>query len=158
MSFSYGQEKTISGNVTDQNALPLPGVSVVVVGTTTGTQTDFDGNYTITASEGQQLQFSYLGQRTVTIRIGTSSTIDVQMEEDAETLEEVVVQGYRTATREKSSIASVTISAETIADRPNASFVNTLSGQVAGLNIFAQSGQPGANTNVNLRGGYFYQW
>lgn len=152
MSFSYGQEKTISGNVTEENALPLPGVSVVVVGTTTGTQTDFDGNYTISASEGQQLQFSYLGYRTVTIRIGASNTIDVQMEEDAETLEEVVVQGYRTATREKSSIASVTISAETITDRPNASFVNTLSGQVAGLNIFAQSGQPGANTNVNLRG------
>jgi len=152
MSLSYGQGKTISGNVTDQNGLPLPGVSIVVVGTTNGTQTDFDGNYSITASTGQVLRFSYLGQRTVNRTVGSSNTIDVQMADDAEALEEVVVQGYRTSTKEKSSIASVTISAETIQNRPNASFVSTLSGQVAGLNIFAASGQPGANTNVNLRG------
>ena len=74
------------------------------------------------------------------------------MEEDAETLQEVVVQGYRTATKEKSSIASVTVSAETIALRPNANFAQTLSGQVAGLNITTSSGQPGGNTQINLRG------
>ncbi|WP_258539141.1 carboxypeptidase-like regulatory domain-containing protein, partial [Flagellimonas abyssi] len=76
MSFSFGQEKTVSGNVTDQNGLPLPGVSIMVVGTSNGTQTDFDGNYTISASQGQMLRFSYIGQKTVerTIRIrGVSS-------------------------------------------------------------------------------------
>lgn len=152
MTFSFGQEKMISGNVTDQDGLPLPGVSIVVVGTNTGTQSDFDGNYTIKANVGQVLRFSYLGQKTVNRTVGSSSTISLTMEEDAEALQEVVVQGYRTATKEKSSIAAVTISAETIADRPNANFINTLSGQVAGLNIFAGSGQPGANTNVLLRG------
>lgn len=152
MSFSYGQEKTISGNVTDQNGLPLPGVAVLVVGTSNGTQTDFDGNYTITASVGQTISFSYLGQKTATRTVGSSNSINVQMEEDAEALEEVVVQGYRTSTKEKSSISSVTISSETIADRPNASFVQTLSGQVAGLNISTASGQPGANSTINLRG------
>ena len=152
MSLSYGQEKTISGNVTDENALPLPGVSIVVVGTTNGTQTDFDGNYTINASVGQVLRFSYLGQKTVDRTVGSSNTINLQMEEDAETLQEVVVQGYRTATKEKSSIASVTVSAETITARPNANFAQTLSGQVAGLNITTSSGQPGGNTQINLRG------
>ncbi len=152
MSFSFGQEKTISGNVIDQSGLPLPGVSVIVVGTTNGTQTDFDGNYTINASVGQVLRFSYLGQKTVERTVGSPNSINVQLEEDAEALEEVVVQGYRTSTKEKSSIASVTISAETIEDRPNASFVQTLSGQVAGLNITTQSGQPGGNSQVNLRG------
>lgn len=152
MTFSFAQEKTISGNVTDQNGLPLPGVSIVVVGTSNGTQTDFDGNYAIRANTGQTLRFSYLGQKTVNRVVGSASAINVQMEEDAEALQEVVVQGYRTATKEKSSIASVTISAETIENRPNASFVQTLSGQVAGLNITTASGQPGANSTVNLRG------
>ncbi len=152
MTFSFAQEKTISGNVTDQSGLPLPGVSIVVVGTTIGTQSDFDGNYSIKANVGQVLRFSYLGQKTVNRTVGSDSTINLQMVEDAEALQEVVVQGYRTATKEKSSIAAVTISAETISDRPNANFINTLSGQVAGLNIFAASGQPGANTNVLLRG------
>ncbi len=152
MSFSFAQEKRISGNVTDQSGVPLPGVAVIVEGTTTGTQTDFDGNYTISARVGQILRFSYLGQKTVTRTVGASSTIDVQMEDDAEALEEVVVQGYRNSTKEKSSIASVTINAETIENRPNASFVQTLAGQVAGLNITTSTGQPGAASNVNLRG------
>ncbi len=78
--------------------------------------------------------------------------MNLQMEDDAEALQEVVVQGYRTSTKEKSSIASVTINAETIENRPNASFVQTLSGQVAGLNITTASGQPGAASQVNLRG------
>ncbi len=152
MSFSYGQGKTISGNVTDQNGLPLPGVSIVVVGTNNGTQTDFDGNFALTASVGQTLRFTYLGQKTENRVVGASNTINVQMEEDAETLDEVVVQGYRTATKETSSIASSTVSSETIVNRPNASVVQTLSGQVAGLNITAASGQPGAAPRVTLRG------
>ena len=152
INFSLAQEKTISGNVTDQDGLALPGVSIVVVGTTQGTQTDFDGNYSIRANVGQVLRYTYLGQKTVTRTVGSSNSINVQMEEDAETLQEVVVQGYRTSTKEKSSIASQTVSAETIQNRPNASVVQTLSGQVAGLDISTASGQPGANSTVRLRG------
>ncbi|MDX1333160.1 MAG: SusC/RagA family TonB-linked outer membrane protein [Robiginitalea sp.] len=152
LSFSFAQEKTISGNVVDQNNVPLPGVSVVVVGTTSGTQTDFDGNYTIRANQGQVLRFSYIGQKSVDRTIGTASVINVQMEEDTETLEEVVVTGYRTQTKEKSSIASQTITSETVVNRPNANVVQTLSGQVAGLDISTNSGQPGAAPTVRLRG------
>ena len=101
MSFSYGQEKTISGNVTDQNGLPLPGVSILVVGTSNGTQTDFDGNYTLTAANGQVLRFSYIGQKTIERTVGSSNIINVQMEEDAQALEEVVVTGYGTTSKKK---------------------------------------------------------
>ncbi|MEO9512584.1 MAG: SusC/RagA family TonB-linked outer membrane protein [Flavobacteriaceae bacterium] len=149
---ALAQEKNISGTITDQSGLPLPGVSVVISGTSNGTQTDFEGNYSITGNVGQVLRFSYIGQTTVQRTIGSSTTINVQMEDDAEALQEVVVQGYRTSTKEKSSIASVTISSETITSRPNANFAQTLSGQVAGLNITTSSGQPGGNTNINLRG------
>ena len=84
MGFSYAQEKTITGNVTDQDGLPLPGVNVVVVGTTNGVQTDFDGNYSIIANLGNVLRFSYLGQQSVDRTVGAPSTIDVQMQESAE--------------------------------------------------------------------------
>ena len=142
----------VSGNVVDQNNLPLPGVSVVVLGTTRGTQTDFDGNYSIRVNTGEVLQFTYIGQRAEERTVGSADVYNVQMMEDAEALEEVVVQGYRTATKEKSSIAQQTITAETIENRPNASVVQTLSGQVAGLDISTASGQPGANSTVRIRG------
>ncbi|MGB5228589.1 MAG: carboxypeptidase-like regulatory domain-containing protein, partial [Eudoraea sp.] len=114
MSFGYGQQKTVSGNVTDQDNLPLPGVSIVVVGTTNGAQTDFDGNYTITAGEGEVLRFSYLGQKTVDMIIGAANVINVKMEEDAETLQEVVVVGYGSKASELNTSAVSTISTETI--------------------------------------------
>ncbi len=152
MSFSFAQEKTISGNVTDQTGLPLPGVAVVIVGTSTGTQTDFDGNYSLSARVGQVLRYSYLGQKTVSRTVGSSSTMDVQMEDDAEALQEVVVQGYRTAAKVKSNVASATITAEAIQDRPNASFIQSLQGQVAGLNITSNTGQPGGESQIFIRG------
>ena len=152
LSFSFAQERAVSGNVVDQDNVPLPGVSVVVVGTTRGTQTDFDGNYTIRVNSNETLRFTYIGQTTVDRNVGTASVVNVQMMEDAEALEEVVVQGYRTAAREKSSIASQTITAKSIENRPNANVIQTLSGQVAGLDISTSSGQPGAAPTVRLRG------
>ena len=152
LTFSFAQERAVSGTVVDQDNVPLPGVSVVVVGTTRGTQTDFDGNYTIQVNSNQTLRFSYIGQTTVDRNVGTANVVNVQMMEDAEALEEVVVQGYRTSSREKSSIASQTITAATIENRPNANVIQTLSGQVAGLDISTNSGQPGAAPTVRLRG------
>ena len=91
ISMAYTQQKTVSGTVTDQSGIPLPGVNILVKNTTTGTQTDFDGNYSIQASEGQILNFSYIGQETVEITVASSNIINVQMQEDAQVLEEVVV-------------------------------------------------------------------
>jgi len=153
ISFSYGQEKTISGNVTDQDNLPLPGVSIVVVGTTNGAQTDFDGNYTITAGEGEVLRFSYLGQKTVDKIIGAANVLNVQMEEDAETLQEVVVVGYGSKSSELNTSAVSTISTETIeAFVPSTSIDNILQGQAAGVQVTAANGRPGQTAYVQIRG------
>ncbi|MEM9077519.1 MAG: TonB-dependent receptor [Bacteroidota bacterium] len=152
INFSFGQEKTITGNVSDQNGLPLPGVSVVVVGTTSGTQTDFDGNYTVSAAEGQRLRFSYLGQKTVNVTIGASNTINVQMEEDAEALEEVVVVAYGEKSR-KNVITSISeIDSESIEDLVVDSPQNILQGQSAGVQVVSSSGLVGAAPEVRIRG------
>jgi TonB-linked SusC/RagA family outer membrane protein len=148
----YAQQKTISGTVTDNFDQPLPGANIVVLGTTRGTTANFEGYYEIRASEGEVLQFSYIGYKMVEIAVGPTAVLNISMEKGAQALEEVVLQGYRTAAREKSSIASQTITAETIENRPNASVVQTLSGQVAGLEINSVSGQPGANSTIRIRG------
>ena len=153
MSFSFAQEKTISGNVTDQQGLPLPGVSIVIVGTTNGTQTDFDGNYTISASVGQVLRYSYIGQKTVESTVGASNTINVQMEEDAQALAEVVVTGYGSRSRELSTSAISTVSTEKIeAFVPSTSVDNILQGQAAGVQVTAANGRPGQTAFVTIRG------
>ncbi|MFT4831452.1 MAG: TonB-linked SusC/RagA family outer membrane protein [Psychroserpens sp.] len=153
VSFSFAQGKTISGNVTAQDGFPLPGVSVVVVGTTTGVQTDFDGNYSISASEGQVLRFSYIGQKTVNRTIGSSIVMNLQMEEDAQALEEVIVIGYGSKSRELSTSAISTVSAESIeAFVPSTSIDNILQGQAAGVQVTAANGRPGSTAFVQIRG------
>ena len=150
---AFAQEKTISGTVTDQDGLPLPGVNIVVQGTTSGTQTDFDGNYLIQASEGQTLEFSYIGQRTVTRPVGAGNTINVQMEEDAQALEEVVVTalGIR---REKQALgyATAEVEEELLENRPEGDIGRVLSGKASGVQIIQQSGISGSGTNVIIRG------
>jgi len=100
VQLAFAQEKTISGTVTDQDGLPLPGVNILVEGTTNGTQTDFDGNYAINAAEGQSLSFSYIGQKTLTMAVGSGNIINVVMEEDAQALGEGMVVGYGTTTKQ----------------------------------------------------------
>ncbi|KAB7529259.1 TonB-dependent receptor [Flagellimonas olearia] len=153
MSFSFGQEKTVTGNVTDQNDLPLPGVSIVVVGTTNGTQTDFDGNYVIAASEGQVLRFSYLGQKTVQRTIGASSTIDVQMEDDAQALAEVIVtgQGSGIAKRKLSTTVDV-LDSEEIDRLPSNQIDQMLQATAPSAQIRMSSGQPGTASIIRTRG------
>ena len=153
ISFSYAQEKTISGTVTDQSGLPLPGVSVVEVGTTNGTQTDFDGNYTIEVAQGNKLRFSYIGQRTVTMNVGASNTIDVQMEEDAQALEEVVVTalGVQKDVRTLGYGTDV-VKGEDLVQARESNIVNSLQGKVTGVQITNSSGNLGGSSKVIIRG------
>ena len=148
-----GQEKQISGNVTDSDGLPLPGVNIVVEGTSTGTQTDFDGNYTIAASEGQILLFTYIGQRDVRQSVGTGNTINVQMQEDAQALEEVVVtaQGIK---REKKALgyAVTSVGSDQIENRTEGDVARILAGKAAGVQITSAGGASGSATNVTIRG------
>ena len=104
-------QSAISGVVSDADGNPLPGANVLVKGTTTGTQTDFDGNYTINADNGATLVFSYIGFKTKEIAVNGNSSINVMLEEDASQLEEVVVLGYSTQTRGDltGSVASVDV-------------------------------------------------
>lgn len=152
VQIGFAQEKTISGTVTDTGGMPLPGANVVIKGTSTGTQTDFDGNFTINASEGQTLQISYIGMKTSEVRVGSSSNIAVQLEEDAQSLDEVVVTALGIK-REKKSLgyASQEVSGEKLAEVPVANVGDALTGTVAGLNI-TQSGTMGGSTNIILRG------
>lgn len=151
MQFAFAQEKTVTGTVTE-GGLPLPGVSVVVKGTTNGTQTDMDGNYSIKAKTGQVLVFSFIGMKESTATVGASSKVNVTMSAETKQLTEVVVEGYRTTTKASTVVAQTTIKSATIENRPNGSFVQTLQGQVAGVNISTGSGQPGSKSTVLIRG------
>ncbi|NDV43705.1 SusC/RagA family TonB-linked outer membrane protein [Flagellimonas sediminis] len=150
---SFAQDKTITGTVTDAHGLPLPGVNIVVEGTTTGTQTDFDGNYAISASAGQTLLFTYIGQKPSTRVVGAASVINVQMVEDTQALEEVVVtaQGIK---REKKALgyAVSSVGEEDLEQRADGDVARVLSGKASGVNITAAGGMAGSGTNVVIRG------
>ncbi len=154
VQLTFAQEKTISGNVTDNQGVPLPGVNIIVKGTTTGTQTDFDGNYTMQVAVGQTLEFSYVGFKTVDKPVTAStSTINLQMEEDAAVLEEVIVtaQGIK---REKKALgyAVTTIASEDIETRAQTDLGRLLQGKAPGVRITSTGGVAGSGTNIIIRG------
>ncbi|MFK5957940.1 MAG: SusC/RagA family TonB-linked outer membrane protein [Lutibacter sp.] len=148
---TFAQEKTVTGNVSDASG-PLPGVTVVVKGTNTGTQTDFDGNYSIVASSGDVLQYSFMGMQSIEKTVGTSNTINIVMKEDAEALEEVVVTGVAGATsRKKLSITVASVTAEELQKVPAGSAASALQGKVAGISV-TNLGRPGQGATILLRG------
>ncbi|CAM3521575.1 SusC/RagA family TonB-linked outer membrane protein [Zobellia roscoffensis] len=152
VQISFAQEKTISGTVTDQEGLPLPGVNIIVQGSTSGTQTDFDGNYSINASEGQTLLFSYIGQKSTSAVVGASDNINIQMEEDAEALDEVVVTALGIKRSKKSlGYATQKVDAEELSTVKESNVLNQLSGKVAGLAV-QRTNNLGGSTNVVIRG------
>ncbi len=146
------QENTISGTVSDVDGVPLPGVNILVKGTTTGTQSDFDGNYSIQAGDGQTLIFSYLGQRTVERVIDGSNTIDVQMQEDASQLDEVIVVGYGSQSKRKVTDNIATISSEQLNEIPTPSLQSALTGKAAGVRITQINGKVEGGIKVRVRG------
>ncbi|WP_299227360.1 SusC/RagA family TonB-linked outer membrane protein [uncultured Psychroserpens sp.] len=152
-SLLQAQEKTISGNVTDEAGLPLPGVNIIVKGTSNGTQSDFDGNYSIKTNVGEVLVFSFVGLKTQEITVGASNTVNVSMLEDAESLDEVIVtaQGIK---REKKALgyAVTTLESDAVESRPEADIARVLSGKVAGVNVVGTGGIAGSGTNITIRG------
>ncbi|NER16113.1 SusC/RagA family TonB-linked outer membrane protein [Spongiivirga citrea] len=144
-------QQTISGTVYDSDGAPLPGASVVVKGTTTGTQTDFDGNYSISAASDATLVFSYVGFATQEVAVNGQTTIDVTLAEAENQLSEVVVTGYSTQTRGDitGSISSVDVSEATKAPIVNAA--EALQGRVTGVTV-VNNGNPGAAPKINIRG------
>lgn len=155
-----GQSKKITGNVSDDTTIPLPGVNIVIKGSTIGTNTDFDGNYVIMASTGDILVFTYVGYETQEIEIQSVATINVFMEANSQALEEVVVVGYATRSVKRSLGYSVSnISAESQQSRSRRDFANKLSGKVAGVNITNNSNLSKAqrlalNDHIEQKGNY----
>ncbi|SNR31181.1 TonB-linked outer membrane protein, SusC/RagA family [Maribacter sedimenticola] len=149
----YAQDKVVTGTVADEYGVPLAGVSVVKKNTTAGTSTDFDGNYSISAQVGETLVFSYLGYKMKEVKIGQSSTIDINMEEDAGLLDEVVVIGYGTSARRDLTGSVASVSGGEVAAVPVPDVGQALQGKLAGVNITTQDGRPGADVKIRVRGG-----
>ena len=147
------QNLTVSGVVTSAaDQLPLIGVSVQVKGTSDGTITDLDGNYTVSIASGETLVFSYIGFKTQEIQITNQTTLNVVMEEDSETLDEVVVVGYGVQKKKLVTGATVQVKGETLAKMNTNSPLQAMQGQTPGVNISSTSGQPGEGMKVSIRG------
>jgi TonB-linked SusC/RagA family outer membrane protein len=147
-----GQEKQISGTVTSaSDGLPLPGANVIVKGTSKGVQTDFDGKYVLKADSGQTLVFSYLGLRTKEVVVGTQSVINVQMEEDAQSLQEVIVTAYGTSTKEAFTGSASVVKAEDLAIRTVTSPIAAIEGRATGVQFTSAQG-PGSSPGIIIRG------
>jgi TonB-linked SusC/RagA family outer membrane protein len=147
------QSKTVSGivtSVTDNE--PLIGVSVLVKGTTNGTVTDLDGRYSLSASQGQTLVFSYIGYVSQEIKVGANGTLNVALKEDTETLDEVVVVGYGVQKKKLVTGATVQVKGENIAKLNTTNPLQALQGQTPGVSIASTSGQPGSDMKVTIRG------
>ncbi len=148
---SFAQEKTISGIVSDESG-PLPGVSVQKKGSASGTETDFDGKYTIKANTGDVLVFRFVGMKTVEKTVGNSNSINVVMGEDSNVLEEVVVTGVATGTSKKKLGVSVnSISSQKLESPGTQSIDQALQGKIAGTVVQSTTGQPGQQQNIVLR-------
>jgi len=151
VQISFAQQKTISGTVSDGDG-GLPGVSILIKGTAKGTETDFDGKYTLKAKSGDVLTFSYLGYKTVNKTVATSSSINVTMEESGQTLDEIVIVGYGSKAKRATIGSITTIKSEAIENVPVANFAEALQGRSTGLQSVSSSGQPGSNSSVRIRG------
>jgi TonB-linked SusC/RagA family outer membrane protein len=148
------QERTISGKVTSvEDGEGLPGVNVVVKGTTDGTVTDADGNYSIVVRPGYTtLTFTFIGLQSQDVEIGSQSTADVQMQQDAQQLAEVVVVGYSTTTQQAFTGTAKVVSSDNLARKNVPNITRALAGEVAGLQVINNSGQPGTVSTVRIRG------
>ena len=144
---------TISGKVTDESGEPIPGVTVSVPGTSIGTATDIDGNYTISVPEASTLVFSFIGFNSKSIEIGDQSIVNVALEESISSLNEVVVVGYGTQKKVNVIGSVTTVGAEEISAAPVGAVSNALAGRLPGGIFMQSSGEPGKDqANIRIRG------
>jgi TonB-dependent starch-binding outer membrane protein SusC len=144
---------TISGTVTDENGEPLPGATISVLGTSIGTVSDIDGQYSITVPEGATVVYSYIGYESKSIEVGTQNLINVTLVEDQSSLEEVVVVGYGTVKKSDLTGSVASVSSEEIKDMALTSLEQGLQGRAAGVQVTQASGEPGGMSTIRIRGG-----
>ncbi len=152
MQFSFAQEKTITGVVSDASG-PLPGVNVVVKGTQRGVQTGFDGGYSIKAKEGEQLVYSFMGMNDVVKTVGAATVINTVLQDDTKVLGEVVVKALGIKTSAKSiGYADQKLSGSALTEARESNISNALSGKISGVQVTNSSGAVGSSTRIVLRG------
>lgn len=147
------QNQAVSGRIVTIDNDPLPGVNVLVKGTTTGTQTDAAGEYTLSASAEDVLVFSFIGYASQEIRVGSATRIDVTLLEDVTRLDEIVVVGYGEQSRKTVTNAIAKLDNQVLATAPRANVGTALQGTLPGLRVINASGTPGATPQILLRGG-----
>jgi len=153
-SVAFAQEKKVSGRVTAADGKPLAGVTIVVQGSSTATQTDANGNYSLSVPTGKVIVFRSVGfaDKTLIVKEGQSA-FNVTLDNSENSLEEVIVtaQGI-TRTNKSLGYATQQVAGEALAQKSESNVLNALQGKVAGVNISSSSGQPGSSTNINIRG------
>jgi len=153
-SFTMFAQQTVKGVVKEKTTgEPLPGVSVMVKGTIKGTETDFDGNFSVEkVKTGDVLVFRYLGYSNKEIRIGSNFNLAVELDESAEQLKEIVVVGYGSVRKEDLTGTTDLLTSKDFNKGPIVSAQSLISGKVAGVNVIAGSGAPGDGQSINIRG------
>jgi TonB-linked SusC/RagA family outer membrane protein len=143
---------TVTGIVTDTNGQPIPGATISIPGTTTGTATDLVGRYALTVPEGSTLVFSFIGYETQSIVVGTRTVVDVVLKEDLASLDEVVVVGYGTQKKSDLTGAISSVSSEKLNAFPTTNVLQALAGRAAGVQVTQNTGEPGGSMSVRIRG------
>ncbi|MFH4966214.1 TonB-dependent receptor [Gaetbulibacter sp. M235] len=148
----FAQDANITGEVLGEDGIPIPGVTILVKGTSSGTTTDFDGNYQIVASSKGTLIFSYIGYATIEEPINGRTRIDIKLRPELQSLDEVVVVGYGSQKKSVVTGAISSIKTKDLENVPNGRIEQALQGRVSGLTIAANAGQPGSSSTIRIRG------
>lgn len=144
--------QNITGNVSDENGIPLPGANVIIQGTNIGVSTNFDGNYQIQAEQGQVLQFSYIGYMTQNVTVGDQDQINITLQTD-NNLDEVVVTSLGfTEVRDQQGSTSSIVNTQSVLRSGEPTIANSLSGKASGVRISRSNGDPGAGSTIRIRG------
>ncbi|MGY6559597.1 MAG: SusC/RagA family TonB-linked outer membrane protein [Nitritalea sp.] len=149
--FAFAQS-TRSGRVVDDRGDPIPGASILKLGTTVGTVSDLDGNFTISAAEGERLQISFIGFTSQVITVGSQTQLRITLADELTSLNEVVVVGYGTSTKKELTGAISQVDGESIMAMNMPRVDQALQGKIAGVTITTNSGAPGATSNIRIRG------
>ena len=151
MQYAFAQQ-TITGIITDENDAPIPGANILIKGTTKGTQTDFDGNYSIETSAEDVLVISYLGYATQDVTVGDQTSIDIKLQTDQEKLDEVVVIGYGTVKKSDLTGSISRVDSRDFENQPLNRVQEALQGRAAGVSVIRSNGRPGGDVKVRIRG------
>lgn len=149
---ALAQERVVSGKVTDREGTGMPGVNILKKGTTVGTSTDVDGNFTITANDDDVLVFSFIGFASKEMRVGAQTSMSLVMEEDVSNLQEVVVIGYGSVQKSFLTTSVSTLDQREVKNLPVSGIDQAIQGRLAGVTVSTNGGQPGGGVSVRVRG------